>query len=122
MGETLMQRVTGRVDNVGRRIEIGFPDLKMDDVAPLSLQGPRLNQNFEGGLGAETRHTLGEAEFPSLSHDGEISIITALAQLVFFVDVATTRALCHVEPFDSAQDRLRETSVTIGLAGASIRK
>jgi hypothetical protein len=57
----------------------------MDDVAPLSLQRPRLNQNFESGLGSETRHTLGEAEFPSLIHDGEISIINALAQLVFLL-------------------------------------
>jgi len=84
MGETFMQRIARRVDDVRRRIEIRFPNLKMDDVAPLSLQRPRLNQNFESGLGSETRHTLGEVEFPSLSHDGEISIINALAQLVFF--------------------------------------
>ena len=84
MRETFMQRITARVDDVGRRIEIRFPDLEMNNVAPLSLQRPRLNQNFESGLGSETRHTLGEAEFPSLIHDGEISIINALAQLVFF--------------------------------------
>ena len=88
MGEALVQCVAGCVDDVGRRIEIGLPDLEMDDVAPFSLQRPRLNQIFERGLGAETRHTPGEAEFPSLSHDGEISIINALAQLVFFVDVS----------------------------------
>jgi len=35
MGETLMQRVAGRVDNVGRRIEIRFPTLEMDDIASL---------------------------------------------------------------------------------------
>jgi hypothetical protein len=35
----------------------------MDDVAALCLQRSRLHQYFEGGLGAETRHALGEAEF-----------------------------------------------------------
>src|SRR4029077_13572022 len=93
MGETLVQRVTGRVDDVGRRIEIRFPDFEMDDVAPLSLQRPRLDQNFESGLGAETRHTLRETEFPSLSHDGEISIINALAQLVF-LSTLRLRGVC----------------------------
>jgi hypothetical protein len=35
----------------------------MDDVAALGLQGARFHQHFEGGLGAETRHALREAEF-----------------------------------------------------------
>jgi hypothetical protein len=85
MGETLMQRVTRRVDDVGRRVEIRFPDFEMDDVAPLSLERPRLNQNFESGLGSETRHALCEAEFPGLSHDGEISIINSTRATCLFV-------------------------------------
>ena len=91
MGEALMQSVAGGVDNVCRRIEIGFPNLEMNDVAAICLQRPRLHQYFERGLSAETRHTLCEAEFANLSHDGEISIIAALAQLVLFIKVATAR-------------------------------
>ena len=83
MGETLMQGVTSRVDDVGRRIEIRFSNLEMDDVAPFFFQRPRLHQNFKSGLGAQTGHTLGEPEFAGLGHDAVISIINALAQLVF---------------------------------------
>ena len=83
MGEAFMQSVASRLDDVGRCIEIGFPYLKMDDVAARCFQRPRLHQHFEGGLGAETRRALCEPEFAGLSHDGEISIIDALVQLVF---------------------------------------
>ncbi len=62
MGEALVQGVGSRLDDVARGIEIGLPDLEMDDVAALCLQRSRLHQYFEGGLGAETRHALGEAE------------------------------------------------------------
>ena len=72
-------------------LEIGEPDFEMDDVAALCFERSRFHQDFERGLGAETRHTLGEAKFPSLSHDGEISIINALAQLVFFLGVAIAK-------------------------------
>ncbi len=63
-----------RVDNVGRRIEIGFANFEMDDVASLCLQRSRLHQYFERRLGAETRHALGEAKFVGFSHNDEISI------------------------------------------------
>ena len=49
--------------------------LEMDDVAARCLQRSRLHQYFEGGLGAETCHALGEAEFVDLGHNGEMSII-----------------------------------------------
>ena len=63
MGEALVQGVGRCVNNVDRRIEIWLSDLEMDDVAALCLQRSRLHQYFESGLGAETRHALGEAEF-----------------------------------------------------------
>jgi hypothetical protein len=55
----------------------------MNDVLALCFQRSRLHQNLKRGLGAEARHTLCKAEFAGLSHDSEISIINALAQLVF---------------------------------------
>jgi peptidase C39-like protein len=91
MGETLVQGVARRIDDVGWCIEIGFANLKMDDVAALGLERSRLHKYFESSLGPETRRTLREAKFVGLNHDGEISIIAALAQLVFFFDVAITR-------------------------------
>jgi hypothetical protein len=55
----------------------------MHDVAALCLQRSRLHQNFESGLGAETRHALGEAEFAlcGFIHDGEMSIIARRGNL-----------------------------------------
>ena len=66
MGEALVQGVACRLDDVARGIEIGLPDLEMDDVAALCLQRARFHQHFEGGLGAETRHAFGEAKFERL--------------------------------------------------------
>ena len=68
-----MQCVTSRIDDVARRIEIRLADLEMNDVAAFCLQRSRFRQYFEGGLGAETRHALGQAQFSGLSHDGEMS-------------------------------------------------
>ncbi len=73
MSEAFVQSVGSRADDVARGIEIGFADLEMNDVAALCLQRSRLHQYFERGLGAETRHAFGEAEFGGLGHDGEIS-------------------------------------------------
>src|SRR5437667_4145300 len=63
MGEALVQGIGCRTDDVARGIEIGLADLEMDDVAAFCLERSRFHQHFEGGLGAETRHALGEAEF-----------------------------------------------------------
>ena len=83
MGESLMQRVGRRPDDVARRIEIRLPDLEMNDVAALCLQRSCLHQHFESGLGAEAGHAFGEAKFEGLSHDGEISIIARRGNLSF---------------------------------------
>ena len=56
------------------RIEIGFPNFEMDNVAALCLQRSRFHQDFERSLGPETRHALGEAKFVGLGHDREMSI------------------------------------------------
>ena len=58
VGEALVQGIARRLDDVARGIEIGLPDLEMDDVAALGLQRARFHQHFEGGLGAETRHAF----------------------------------------------------------------
>ena len=83
MSEAFVEGVASGIDDVGRSIEIRFSDLEMNDVPALCFQRPRLHQNLKRGLGAEARHTLCKAEFAGLSHDAEISIINALAQLVF---------------------------------------
>jgi len=43
MSEALVQCVACCVDDVGRRIEIGFSNLEMDNVAPLGLQRSRFD-------------------------------------------------------------------------------
>jgi len=43
MSEALVQGVACCVDDVGRRIEIGFSNLEMDNVAPLGLQRSRFD-------------------------------------------------------------------------------
>jgi hypothetical protein len=83
MSESLVQRIASRVDDIARRIEIGLANLEMDDVAAFCLQCLRFHQHFERSLSAKTRHSRGEPKFAGLSHHSEISIITAMAQLVF---------------------------------------
>ena len=75
--KAFVKGVTSRVDNVARGIEIGLSDLEMDDVAALCLERSRLHQYFEGGLGAETRHSFGEAQF-ALYHHTRLVIAAAL--------------------------------------------
>ena len=90
MREALMQSVRTRVNDVARRIKIGFADLEVNDVAPLRLQRFRFHKHFECSLGAKPRHALGETEFVRLSHHAKstpkafgVNIHSALAQLVF---------------------------------------
>jgi hypothetical protein len=73
MGEALVQGVTRRVDDVLWRIEIGFTNFEMNNVASLCFQRSCFHEYFEGGLGAETRHALGETKFAlcSFMHLGE---------------------------------------------------
>ena len=69
MSEALVQCVARRVDDVGRRVEIWFADLEMDDVAAFCFECARLDQNFERGFRAEALHAFGEAKFGTASHD-----------------------------------------------------
>ena len=57
---TQVQRVNGRFHDVLGRVEIGLADFEMDDVLALLLQGAGTDQNFKSGLGAKTRHALGQ--------------------------------------------------------------
>ena len=51
----LQGRNTGRDDRRGR-VEVGFADLKVDDVPSLRLERPRLREDLESGLRSESRH------------------------------------------------------------------
>src|SRR5581483_3690632 len=77
MGEALVKGVARSVDDVGRRIEIRLPNLEMNNVAPLCLQRPCLHKDFEGGLGAETSHALGEAKILGLMHGTDYARTTS---------------------------------------------
>ena len=57
----------GRVDDVGRRVEIRLSNLEMNDVPALCFQRSRL-QDFESGLRAKTRHALRETKFAGILH------------------------------------------------------
>jgi hypothetical protein len=85
MGESLVQRITRRIDNISRRIEIRFPDFEMNDIAPLRFERPRLDQNFERRLGPKPGHPFGEAKFALIAffHDSEASIIARRSGLSF---------------------------------------
>jgi hypothetical protein len=69
-----MQRVGRRLNDVARGIEIRLANFEMNNVSAFCLQRSRLHQDFKRSLSPETRHTLGEAKFVGLSHDGEMSI------------------------------------------------
>lgn len=50
------QGAHARLDDILRRVEIRFTDLQVNDIAALGLQRPRLRQDRERRLGAQTRH------------------------------------------------------------------
>lgn len=83
MREALMQSVTTRVDDVARRIKIGFADLEVNDVAPLRLQRFRFHKHLERSLGAEPRHALGETEFVRLDHHAKSTFTLRWRNLSF---------------------------------------
>jgi hypothetical protein len=70
-GESLVQGVASRLDDVARGIEIGFPISRWTMSRPLASSA-RFHPALRGGLGAETRHAFREAEFTrcGLIHDG----------------------------------------------------
>ena len=55
-----VHRVLRGRDDVRRSLEVGLPDLEVDDVLPLGLQRLGLRQDFERGLGSQTGHAGGE--------------------------------------------------------------
>ena len=59
VGPALVQGLGGGLDHVGGGVEVGLADLQVDDVFALGFQGPRLDQHFEGGFGAQARHAPG---------------------------------------------------------------
>jgi hypothetical protein len=69
MGEAFVQRVGGGVNNVGRRIEVRFANLEVDNIAALGFEGTRFHQDFERSLGAEPGHTGSETEIGQLIHE-----------------------------------------------------
>jgi hypothetical protein len=45
------------VANIWRRVEIGFADFQVDDVASLRLKRSRADEDFEGRFATEPAHT-----------------------------------------------------------------
>src|SRR5207247_246349 len=44
--------------DVGRGVEVGLPDLEVDDAPALGLEGAGPHQHLEGGLRPQPRHAL----------------------------------------------------------------
>ena len=100
MSKAFVERLARGVDDVGRCIEIGFPNLEVNNVASLRLQRSRLDQNFKSGLRAEARSPLCEAKIAGLSHDGEIKqfpevLSTLNHRLSTFRDLWLTRRIAN---------------------------
>jgi hypothetical protein len=62
VGVPVAQGLDAGLDDVRRRLEIGLPDLEVDDPATGRLQGARTGEHLEGGLGAEPRHARCELQ------------------------------------------------------------
>ena len=58
----LVQGVAAGFDDVGGRVEIGLADFQVNNALALRFQGTRPDQHFEGGLGAQPRHPLGQTQ------------------------------------------------------------
>jgi hypothetical protein len=58
-----MQGVDRGFDHVGGSVEVGLPNLEVDDAAALTLEGAGFIQNLEGGLGAQPGHAAGKLQF-----------------------------------------------------------
>jgi hypothetical protein len=56
------QRLDRRLDDMGRRQEVGLADAEVDDGMPGLLQRLGLGQHVEGGFGAEPAHGGGDAK------------------------------------------------------------
>src|ERR1041384_3048309 len=56
--ETVVKRLLRRLLDIERSIEIGLPDLEMDDVFALRLEGAGFREDLERRLGPEAAHPL----------------------------------------------------------------
>ena len=83
MCETFVQRITSGVYDVARRVEIGLPDLEMNDAAALRFKRFRFYQHFKRRLSPEPCHAFGEAKFLvcGLVHNSESSSSRRFSQL-----------------------------------------
>src|SRR6266536_1732360 len=83
MCETFVQRITSGVYDVARRVEIGLPDLEMNDVAALRFKRFRFYEHFKRRLSPEPRRAFGEAKFLvcGLVHHSESSSSRRFTQL-----------------------------------------
>src|SRR5437867_4039265 len=83
MCEALVQGIDSCVDNVSWCVEIGLPDLEMNDVAPLRFKRFCFYQHFTRRLSPEPCHAFGEAKFLvcGLVHHSESSSSRRFAQL-----------------------------------------
>ena len=55
-------RRDGRSIDMRRGVEVGLPDLEVDDVASLALESLRPGEHAEGRLGAEPVERVGQPE------------------------------------------------------------
>ena len=55
---TVTQRLDCRLYNVFRRLEVGLPDSKVNDVTPLTRECLGTGQNFKGCFRAQPLHLL----------------------------------------------------------------
>src|SRR5688572_6166452 len=63
----------------------------MNDIAAFGLQRPRFYEHFESGLGPETRHALGEAEFGGFIHPAFLSVGLHTRELLHWQSHGSTR-------------------------------
>ena len=61
VGVAVLQRLDAGLDDVLRRLKVGFADFQVDNLAPLRLQRPRPGQHLKGGFGSQTAHTGGNS-------------------------------------------------------------
>src|SRR2546429_32558 len=81
----------------------------MDDITPLCFQRLCFYEHFESGLGAETRHALGETKFAlcSFMHRGEQRLCASEVKMPVRLAPGTRSSdsvKCGSGGFDAAKD------------------
>ena len=64
VGVAVGKRAVCCLDDLGRGVEVGFPELEVDDVPPLAFQLLGPGEDLEGRLGAEPAHARRESHAP----------------------------------------------------------